>query len=102
MDIHALTALTHPYVSNMDKTTFHLRAQNHQIYQQNTASVQEPIQPTTRDAQHIKQFTGSATTTTQAKKPSSLHPLISTPTPILNNNNNQALKTRPGYVRMQM
>ena len=78
-------------------------AQNHQIYQQNAASVKESIQPTTRDAQYIKQFTGSATTTTQAKMPSSHHPLISTPTLILNiNNNNQAPKTYPGHVRMQM
>jgi len=44
------------------------------------------IQPIKRDAQYIKQFPGNTTTTPQARKPS----------------NNQAPKTHPGHVRMQM
>jgi hypothetical protein len=89
-------------VSNVEKTTFLHRAQNLQIYQQNAASVKARIQPTTRDAQYIKQFPGN-TTTPQARKPSSHRLIISTSTSFLSiNSNNQAPKTHPGHVRMQM
>ena len=103
MGTHAHTALIHPYVSNAEKTTFHRRAQNRQTLQQNAASVKGHIQPTTRDAQYIKQSPGSTTTTSQARKPSSYRPLISTPTQILIIiSNSQTPKAHPGHVRMLM
>jgi len=99
MDTHAHTALPHPYLSNVEKTTFHHRAQNFQIYQKNAASVKGRIQPTTRDAQYIKQFPGN----TSSKKAQQ------SPLPNFNINTNPEYheqqpgpKTHPGHVHMKM